>query len=85
MLEQFSGELRDISQTNRQLGEKVYAYFKKLGAEPSVCNCFEDPYKRMSIEVELPAYKLPRVNRIDSTLAISGLCDRGWISAGDPP
>lgn len=76
MLDDFAAELARLNQTNREASVRTAQYFKKLGTEPVRCCCYEDDYGRLSVEVELPGYKLGRVNKIETTLALSDLVDR---------
>ncbi len=69
-------ELKDITSCNRELTKKVAEYFTAKGVQPFYCNVYEDQDNRMTVETSIPAFKLPRLDSMTTTLELSDLCDR---------
>lgn len=76
MLDDFSASLARLNRSSREAGGRIAQYLKKQGVEPLRCCCYEDDCGRLSVELELPAHKAARVNKIETALALSDLVDR---------
>ncbi|MDY4192320.1 MAG: SpoIIE family protein phosphatase [Oscillospiraceae bacterium] len=74
LLADLSAEMGEISEPDGRSGLKIRKFFTEGGAEPEAVSCYEDREGRLTAEVILPDYKLPRVDEAAAAVELSEIC-----------
>ncbi len=77
MLEALSDDIRQVSENDRALTDKIKDLFEEKLLSPREIDCYKDKYQKLVIEVQIPSYKLSRLSNAYLPLFLSELteCD----------
>lgn len=75
MLEELSGELCDVNLFDAQKLRRVREYFEQAGLAIQQVRGYTDGNDRATIEIVIPSYETPRLDGVQSAIALSGLLE----------
>lgn len=77
MLEYLSDDIRQVSENDSVLTDKIKDLFEEKLLSPREIDCYKDKYQKLVIEVQIPSYKLSRLSNAYLPLSLSELteCD----------